>query len=51
MASTPKHDVDHSLTERRDRRNIDAVVLQIRREIAEHCTKIADDRGQPPLEG
>jgi len=32
------------------RRNIDAVVMQIRREIAEHCIKIADERREPPLD-
>jgi len=32
------------------RRNIDSVVLQIRREIAEACSKMADERGEPPLE-
>jgi hypothetical protein len=32
------------------RRKIDAVVHQIRREIAEHCIKMADERGEPPLE-
>ena len=31
------------------RRNIDAVVLQIRREIAEACSKAADENGEPPL--
>ena len=31
------------------RRKIDAVVHQIRREIAEHCIKMADERGEPPL--
>ena len=31
------------------RRRIDAVVFQIRREISEHCSKIADERGEPPL--
>jgi len=32
------------------RRNIDAVVRQVRTEIAEHCTKIADERNEPPLD-
>jgi len=32
------------------RRNIDAVVMQIRREISETCSKIADERGEPPLD-
>src|SRR5262249_51800193 len=32
------------------RRNIDAVVLQIRREISEACSKAADARGEPPLD-
>jgi len=32
------------------RRNIDAVVTQIRREISEACSKMADERGEPPLE-
>ena len=31
------------------RRNIDAVVMQIRREIGEACSKAADDSGEPPL--
>ena len=31
------------------RRNIDAVVMQIRREIAEACSKAADECGEPPL--
>jgi hypothetical protein len=31
------------------RRNIDAVVMQIRREISEACSKAADARGEPPL--
>ena len=31
------------------RRNIDAVVMQIRREIAEACSKAADACGEPPL--
>lgn len=31
------------------RRKIEEVVRQIRREIAEHCIKIADERGDPPL--
>jgi hypothetical protein len=29
------------------RRNIDAVVMQIRREIAESCSKAADESGEP----
>jgi hypothetical protein len=32
------------------RRKIDAVVHQVRREIAEHCIKMADERGEPPLD-
>ena len=32
------------------RRNIDAVVLQIRREIAEACSKAADECNEPPLD-
>jgi hypothetical protein len=32
------------------RRNIDAVVMQIRREIAEACSKAADEQGEPPLD-
>jgi hypothetical protein len=32
------------------RRNIDAVVRQVRSEIAEACSKIADECGEPPLE-
>ena len=32
------------------RRNIDAVVTQIRREISEACSKMADERGEPPLD-
>jgi hypothetical protein len=32
------------------RRNIDAVVMQIRREIAEACSKAADAANEPPLE-
>ena len=32
------------------RRKMDAVVRQVRTEIAEHRTKIADERGEPPLE-
>ena len=32
------------------RRNIDAVVMQIRREIAEACSKAADEAGEPPLD-
>jgi phage terminase Nu1 subunit (DNA packaging protein) len=31
------------------RRNIDAVVMQIRREIAEACSKAADECNEPPL--
>ena len=31
-------------------RNIDAVVMQIRREIAEACSKAADECGEPPLD-
>ena len=33
------------------RRNIDAVVMQIRREISEACSKAADERNEPPLDG
>ena len=32
------------------RRNIDAVVTQIRREISEACSKMADERGEPPFD-
>jgi hypothetical protein len=32
------------------RRNIDAVVMQIRREIREACSKAADERNEPPLD-
>ena len=32
------------------RRNIDAVVMQIRREIAEACSKAADEVNEPPLD-
>ena len=32
------------------RRNIDAVVMQIRREIAEACSKAADEANEPPLD-
>ena len=32
------------------RRNIDAVVHQIRRELSEACTRMADERGEPSLE-
>ena len=32
------------------RRNIDAVVMQIRREISEACSKAADECGEPPLD-
>ena len=32
------------------RRNIDAVVMQIRREIAEACSKAADAVNEPPLD-
>ena len=31
------------------RRNIDAVVRQIRTEIAQVCEQIGDERGEPPL--
>ena len=31
------------------RRNIDAVVMQIRREISEACSEAADACGEPPL--
>jgi hypothetical protein len=32
------------------RRKIDAVVHQVRKEIAEHCVRLADERGEPQLE-
>ena len=32
------------------RRNIDAVVMQIRRDIAEACSKAADEANEPPLD-
>jgi hypothetical protein len=32
------------------RRNIDAVVMQIRREISEACSKTSDECNEPPLE-
>jgi hypothetical protein len=32
------------------RRNIDAVVYQVRTELAEVCTRMADERGEPPLD-
>jgi hypothetical protein len=32
------------------RRNVDAVVMQIRREISEACTKQADEWNEPPLD-
>ena len=32
------------------RRNIDAVVHQVRTELAQVCTKMADERGEPPLD-
>ena len=32
------------------RRNIDAVVMQIRREIAEACSKAVDAANEPPLD-
>ena len=32
------------------RRNIDAVVMRIRREIAEACSKAADAVNEPPLD-
>jgi hypothetical protein len=32
------------------RRSIDAVVMPIRREIAEACSKAADECGEPPLD-
>ncbi len=31
-------------------RNIDAVVHQIRTELAQACTRMADERGEPPLD-
>ena len=33
------------------RRNIDAVVFQVRTELAQACTRMADERGEPPLVG
>jgi hypothetical protein len=33
------------------RRNIDAVVTQIRREISEACSKAADERNEPTASG
>ena len=32
------------------RRNIDAVVHQVRTELAQVCTQMADERGEPPLD-
>jgi hypothetical protein len=32
------------------RRNIDAVVFQVRTELAQVCTGMADERGEPPLD-
>jgi hypothetical protein len=32
------------------RRNIDAVVYQVRTELAQACTRMADERGEPPLD-
>ena len=32
------------------RRNIDTVVHQIRTELAQACTRMADERGEPPLD-
>jgi hypothetical protein len=32
------------------RRNIDAVVHQVRTELAQACTRMADERGEPPLD-
>ena len=32
------------------RRSIDAVVHQVRTELAQVCTKLADERGEPPLD-
>ena len=32
------------------RRNIDAVVMQVRREIAEACSRAADECNEPPLD-
>ena len=32
------------------RRNIDAVVYQVRTELAQVCTRMADERGEPPLD-
>ncbi len=32
------------------RRNIDAVVHQVRTELAQVCTRMADERGEPPLD-
>ena len=31
-------------------RSIDAVVMQVRREISEACSKAADERNEPPLD-
>jgi hypothetical protein len=31
------------------RRKIDGVVHQVRKEIAEHCIRITDERDEPPL--
>jgi hypothetical protein len=32
------------------RRKAEAVILELRREIAEACNKLADERGEPPLD-
>ena len=32
------------------RRSIDAVVMQVRRELSEACSKLADVNGEPPLD-
>jgi hypothetical protein len=32
------------------RRNIDAVVHQVRTELAQVCLRMADERGEPPLD-
>ena len=32
------------------RRNIDRVVFEVRTELAKICEKIADERGEPPLD-
>jgi hypothetical protein len=42
--------VDPVLHDMQVRRNIDAVVTEIRREISEACSKAADERNEPPLD-